>query len=784
MRIKSIQLSWFRGAADPVSLSPDYKSMVIYGLNGSGKSSFVDAMEYVLNDGKIGHLAHEYSGKHQEKAVPNTHRPQGRKSEVRITLKGGEVTTEIEEDGSPTILGGAAPVMRNWDYRRTVLRQDEVAAFIHDTKGGKYSALLPLLGLHQMEVAAENLRQLVRSVEAQSKLKETRGALREVAKTRNATFGTDTDDQILSKIEALHAKYCADKIPEGNALSLCKELQAALTARIAGSTAEQRRHVALQDAAALDLKGHVDELRDASGKLAGTVEPLIAERLEVLQSAGAFVRGLGDKEEVNCPACGRSVSVDAFRAHVTAEQERLTDVIAIFATRRAAIRTLCDTVKSLKSSLAKIDVKSWRDGAAGRGLAASFAYLDGLDAEALRESCGEDDVKAIETQLLPLSDAVRSACRDAPPDAQQLSTDRQMIEAGQAEIAAKEQVAAAERAEALVSFITSWERGVREELRLRSQKVIGDISADLQAMWAILHPGQAIEQVRLYLPPSTDKAIDIGLKFHGVAQDSPRLTLSEGYRNSLGLCIFLAMAKREAEEDRPLFLDDVVVSLDRNHRGMIVELLAREFSGRQVVILTHDRDWYAELRQQLDENSWVFRALLPWETPAIGIRWSHSTTTFGDARAQLKERPDSAGNDARKIMDVDLAIIAERLHIELPYLRADTNDRRMAHDFLKRFVADGKKCFQKKGAKDYQVHTEAIDTLDQADRLLASWANRGSHSFDLVRPEAAKLIDVCEKALGLFRCSSCDKRVWFADAEGSAWVQCQCGQIRWRYGKA
>ncbi len=51
MRIKSIRLAWFRGAADPVSLEPDCKSMVIYGANGSGKSSFVDAVEYVLNDG-------------------------------------------------------------------------------------------------------------------------------------------------------------------------------------------------------------------------------------------------------------------------------------------------------------------------------------------------------------------------------------------------------------------------------------------------------------------------------------------------------------------------------------------------------------------------------------------------------------------------------------------------------------------------------------------------------------------------------------------------------------
>ncbi len=73
------------------------------------------------------------------------------------------------------------------------------------------------------------------------------------------------------------------------------------------------------------------------------------------------------------------------------------------------------------------------------------------------------------------------------------------------------------------------------------------------------------------------------LRFHGVDQDSPRLSLSEGYRNSLGICIFLAMAKRGVDNDRPSFLDDVVVSLDRNHRGMIAELLRKQFGDRQVI---------------------------------------------------------------------------------------------------------------------------------------------------------------------------------------------------------
>jgi hypothetical protein len=784
MRINAITLSWFRGAADPVSLEPDCKSLVVYGVNGSGKSSFVDAVEYVLNGGKIEHLAHEYSGKHQEKAVPNTHKPEGRKTELSIKFKNdSELKIEIQGDGSWTRSGGEAAAMGTWDYQRTVLRQHEVAAFIHDTKGGKYSVLVPLLGLQKMEIAAENLRQLAKSVDDESKLRETKVSLKEVEAKRKATFGTDSHAQILAKVEELHAKYCADKAATKDALSRCKELKTALDTRIAESSSDQRRYVALQDAAALDLKGHVDAVRAASARLAGAVEPLIAEKLEVLRSTGAFVERLGDEEEVKCPACGRSISVDAFQAHVMAERERLHEIIGTFDIWKAAIGTLCDTVKSLKSNLGKADVQSWRDKLAKGPLVDNFAYLDGINTEALRASCSEEDLNAFESKLLPLIGAAASASKHAPPEAQQLSTDKQTVEVGSAVIAAIEPANAVARAEALVSFINSLEHGIREEIRLRSQKVIDTISADIQAMWAILHPGEAIEDVRLYVPRDADKAIDIGLKFHGVEQESPRLTLSEGYRNSLGLCVFLAMAKREADKDRPIFLDDVVVSLDRNHRGMIVELLEKEFSGRQVVILTHDREWYTELRQQLDGKSWTFKVLLPYDTPIIGIRWSHKTTTFGDARAHLKDRPDSAGNDARKIMDVELALIAERLQIRLPYLRADKNDRRTAHEFLERFVADGQKCFQKKAGDAYEGHGEAIEAFEEAGRLLVSWGNRASHTFDIVPAEATRLIDVCERALEFFKCSSCDRGVGFADAKGSECVQCHCGRIRWRYGK-
>ena len=192
----------------------------------------------------------------------------------------------------------------------------------------------------------------------------------------------------------------------------------------------------------------------------------------------------------------------------------------------------------------------------------------------------------------------------------------------------------------------SLENEIRGEIKRQSEKVMGEISGDIRGMWSILHPSKEIQEIELIVP--ADKAIDIGLKFYGVKQNLPRLTLSEGYRNSLGLCIFLSMAKRESQKDRPILLDDVVVSFDRNHRGMLVELLEKEFSGRQVFILTHDRDWYIELRHQLDGGRWTFKALMPYENPETGIRWSAKSAGFDDARAQLDGYPDSAATQRER----------------------------------------------------------------------------------------------------------------------------------------
>lgn len=361
MRIRTVRLAWFRGAAEPVSLAPGAKSMVVYGPNGAGKSSFVDAIEYVVHNGKLTHLTHEYSGRNQEKAIPNTHTPPDASTEFRITFSNDEeLHVKVARDGSHTKAGADAAHMSSWDYRRTVLRQDELAEFIRSRKGEKYSALLPMFGLHDLEIAAENLRQLHRAVESQSKIAQTQGALGQLGIKRKQVFGEATDAAIETTLAHLHKKYCPNSETTAES-TRCQEVTAAIGHRTGELSIESQRYVALRLVAELHLTESIAAMREANATLAGSLEPLVAEKLEVLQAAGAFEAKLPTQGEVDCPACGRSTPVDKFKEHVKAEHKRLDGIITAFQGRRAAVSALIEDLKTLKKALTKPDLQQWRD---------------------------------------------------------------------------------------------------------------------------------------------------------------------------------------------------------------------------------------------------------------------------------------------------------------------------------------------------------------------------------------------------------------------------------------
>jgi AAA15 family ATPase/GTPase len=62
IKLKQIKISGIRGIKESLSLSLDKKSLLIYGDNGTGKSSITDSIEWFYKD-KIAHLAGNEIGK-------------------------------------------------------------------------------------------------------------------------------------------------------------------------------------------------------------------------------------------------------------------------------------------------------------------------------------------------------------------------------------------------------------------------------------------------------------------------------------------------------------------------------------------------------------------------------------------------------------------------------------------------------------------------------------------------------------------------------------------------
>lgn len=369
-----------------------------------------------------------------------------------------------------------------------------------------------------------------------------------------------------------------------------------------------------------------------------------------------------------------------------------------------------------------------------------------------------------------------------PPSTAKLVADQRKIEAAKQFPAIQALASEVNGVRSIIGYLETVEANVRAKIRGQTTRVIKQISSEVQRIWALLHPEEPIEGIHLLIPEDSDKAIEIGLKFYGIDLPSPRLTLSEGYRNCLGLCIFVAMIRLNESYDGPVVLDDIVSSLDRDHRDRVADVILGDLGERQILIFTHDREWFTELRARLPASQWAFKSLRPWVGPEIGLQWSESTYNFDDARALIPMNSEAAGNRTRAIMDSRLALVTEKLRLPLLFLRGDRNDQRTCVEFLERLISEGRNRFRKKDeAGQWTKWLDPIEHWQTSLGLLKAWANRSSHTGTLIATEAQTLIESCEKAYSYFYCNSCDDPLWISDQTTRERVQCGCGGIQWRY---
>ena len=282
-----------------------------------------------------------------------------------------------------------------------------------------------------------------------------------------------------------------------------------------------------------------------------------------------------------------------------------------------------------------------------------------------------------------------------------------------------------------------------------------------------LHPGEELGSVSI--EPWTAKGVELAVDFYGSKQRPPHGVLSESHLNSLAIALFLAMAETFNEKLRFLVLDDVINSFDREHRSQLADLLANEFSDWQLVVLTHDRQFFEHLTRRAP--SWKKLELTSWSYGEGPRTTGYEAGGILRAARELLERGDVGGaaGKARRALEEHLQEVCEGLEAPLAFRRGQANERRDIGELFK-----GLRRALKEHARGLLDELEPSFKTLEADvgaTLNAEvHASRGRSGLSEVEAAVKRIEELDRK----WNCPACATRIWHRGGPQSG--RCKCGK--------
>jgi hypothetical protein len=160
--------------------------------------------------------------------------------------------------------------------------------------------------------------------------------------------------------------------------------------------------------------------------------------------------------------------------------------------------------------------------------------------------------------------------------------------------------------------------------------------------------------------------------FHGLGTVPAREYLSEANRNALGLAIYFASILRHGPALESVILDDVSHSTDSEHRRGMAAFITGELSQvRQLLLFTHDKDWYRRLTNLFD-GKYKGVKVTRWTPDGQTLETDKWSNLLDQASQRIQSLENTAGNDLRQAMEQFLDELCEVLNVEVPYRQTAT----------------------------------------------------------------------------------------------------------------
>lgn len=287
-------------------------------------------------------------------------------------------------------------------------------------------------------------------------------------------------------------------------------------------------------------------------------------------------------------------------------------------------------------------------------------------------------------------------------------------------------------------------------------------------------------------------ALNFEVNFHGHGAHPPHALHSEGHQDSMGLCLYLALAERLTLGKIDLIiLDDVMMSVDVTHRKKLCSLITEFFPERQFLITTHDTTWAYQLRHAGVVNKAGLIEFYNWNVKS-GPSVNHETEMWEKIQYDLKKNdiPAAAGR-LRRGSEQFFSSVCESLRARVIYRpdgRWDLGELLPAAiTQYKKLLKDAKKSAQSwKNEEAFNALKELDSTAGQVHQKLSAeqWAINTSLHYNewenLTQTDFLPVVQAFRDLYAHLICVSCGSVLYVTPAtDNPDSLRCSCAKINW-----
>jgi len=709
-KIKKISIKGLRGVRKQINLNLNEKSILLYGDNGSGKSSITDAFEWFYFD-KVGHLSNEEIGRDGKEALRNTYLNEAESASIKIEFSSQTLTSEKSLN---IIKGKLVNEVSNSkdDFSQYITRSQEdnlllryqnLRDFVDYRKTDKLKYFSDIIGFSEVTKVKDVIKKSFNALKSEIK----NGGFENQIQTQQATLllniGANiySENQLFEKINDL-----IKPLNTGIIINQFNDIDT-LIKKIKKPTdniiIEKLNFLQKCSDLLTNLKKDTTAINDQYSSyfkefeiLFEDVETIKQKIFEELLITGKQLLSQKYYSDDKCPLCLQDVNKKKLiseiedrlkvielskqkltifeKTKVDAKQfieSRITQIDLILAEKLVndeAYLELKNSVETIKSKfsilISQINIKLL----AGERLKSiaeikindsDFNYLTNINTEisSIKETLKKDNSSDIRVKVEFARNAYNQI-KELQARLQKLNNQKDNIEIIYNEFAKRQK-------EGLESFLNNF-------------------SSIINEYYQFMNFDEAFKDLKI-IPIEDDeelKGITIQFKFNDQEVTPLQKYFSESHLNCYGLAFFLASVKAFNKENDFLILDDIISSFDTNHRKRFADLLFEKFNNYQIILLTHESEWFEYVKALAKNKGWLLKT----------INWNEDHGThLEECSSDIRERiinniknniETNLGNDIRIYLEHFLKQICYNLEVKVKYLPNDLNEKRMAPEML------------------------------------------------------------------------------------------------------